>query len=211
MIRDNDPYCRGIVLLGLEAPEAELEAAFAAAAGEPLVKGFAVGRTIFDDAARNWLNAGSMPTRRQSPTWPARFRRLVECVAACRARFTSRLARGLPMSFTETEIRSAGRAIALGDEQVEGLLAVLRARPSAIGAAPAAPRAYERVRFDLVHLLWYTGALIVMGAMGLFSTLAFEQMGGAALTITALIYAALFTAGGHYLWHRGRCRRLAVS
>ena len=106
------------------------------------------------------------------------------------------------MSFTETEIRSAGRAIALGDEQVEGLLAVLRARPSAIGAAPAAPRAYERVRFDLVHLLWYTGALIVMGAMGLFSTLAFEQMGGRALTITALIYAALFTAGGHYLWHR---------
>ena len=55
VIRENDPYCRGIVLLGLEAPEPELEAAFAAAASEPLVKGFAVGRTIFNDAARSWL------------------------------------------------------------------------------------------------------------------------------------------------------------
>ena len=58
------------------------------------------------------------------------------------------------------------------------------------------------MRFDLVHLLWYAGALIIMGAMGLFSTLAFEQMGGPALTVTAMVYAALFTAGGHYLWHR---------
>ena len=54
-ITRNDPYCRGIVLLGLEAPEDELEAAFAAAAKEPQVKGFAVGRTIFNDAARRWL------------------------------------------------------------------------------------------------------------------------------------------------------------
>jgi hypothetical protein len=105
------------------------------------------------------------------------------------------------MSFTETDIRSAGRAIALGDEQVEGLLTVLRAHPPSIVAAPATPRVYERVRFDLVHLLWYAGALIIMGAMGLFSTLAFEQMGGPALTVTALVYAALFAAGGHYLWH----------
>jgi len=55
VITASDPYCRGIVLLGLEAPEAELEAAFAAAASEPQVKGFAVGRTIFNQAARRWL------------------------------------------------------------------------------------------------------------------------------------------------------------
>ena len=40
-----------------------------------------------------------------------------------------------------------------------------------------------------------------MTAMGLFSTLAFSQMGGQALTVTAVVYAAAFTAGGHYLWH----------
>jgi hypothetical protein len=54
--------------------------------------------------------------------------------------------------------------------------------------------------FDLAHVLWYAGALIVMGAMGLFSTLAFNQMGPGALIATALVYAAAFTAGGHYLW-----------
>ena len=54
-IADNDRYCRGVLLLGLDAPREELEAAFAAAAGVPVVKGFAVGRTIFADAAREWL------------------------------------------------------------------------------------------------------------------------------------------------------------
>ena len=40
-----------------------------------------------------------------------------------------------------------------------------------------------------------------MTAMGLFSTLAFSQMGGEALTFTAVVYAAAFAAAGHYLWH----------
>ena len=51
----NDPYTRGIVVLGLDAPEAELEESFRLAARFDLVKGFAVGRTIFGDAARRWL------------------------------------------------------------------------------------------------------------------------------------------------------------
>jgi 5-dehydro-2-deoxygluconokinase len=51
----NDPRTRGIVVLGLDAPEAELAASFALAATQPLVKGFAVGRTIFGNAARAWL------------------------------------------------------------------------------------------------------------------------------------------------------------
>lgn len=55
--------------------------------------------------------------------------------------------------------------------------------------------------FDLAHVLWYAGALIVIGAMGLFSTVAFSQMGAGALVATALVYAVLFTAAGHYLWH----------
>ena len=54
-ITHNDPRTRGIVVLGLDAPEAELAASFALAAKQPLVKGFAVGRTIFGDAARGWL------------------------------------------------------------------------------------------------------------------------------------------------------------
>ena len=77
VIRKNDPYCRGIVLLGLEAPEAELQAAFAAAVSETLVKGFAVGRTIFNDAARSWLK-GEMTDEAAIADMAGRFRNLVE-------------------------------------------------------------------------------------------------------------------------------------
>ena len=55
-ISENDPHVRGIVVLGLDAPLEELEASFAEAARFPLVKGFAVGRTIFFEAARGWLS-----------------------------------------------------------------------------------------------------------------------------------------------------------
>ena len=54
-IERNDPHTRGIVVLGLDAPEADLAESFALAARQPLVKGFAVGRTIFGDAARAWF------------------------------------------------------------------------------------------------------------------------------------------------------------
>ena len=43
------------MVLGLDAPEAELAASFETAAGFDLVKGFAVGRTIFGDVARAWM------------------------------------------------------------------------------------------------------------------------------------------------------------
>jgi 5-dehydro-2-deoxygluconokinase len=77
VITANDPYCRGIVLLGLEAPEEELEAAFAAAAGEPQVKGFAVGRTIFNQAARRWLK-GEISDEAAIGDMAGRFQRLVD-------------------------------------------------------------------------------------------------------------------------------------
>jgi 5-dehydro-2-deoxygluconokinase len=76
-ITRNDPYCRGIVLLGLEVPEAELEAAFAAAASEPKVKGFAVGRTIFNGAARRWLK-GDISDEAAIADMAERFQRLVD-------------------------------------------------------------------------------------------------------------------------------------
>lgn len=55
VITARDPYCRGVVLLGLDAPPEELMAAFRIAKKARTVKGFAVGRTIFGDAARAWL------------------------------------------------------------------------------------------------------------------------------------------------------------
>ena len=57
-IEENDRHTRGIVVLGLDAPEAELAASFEVAAGFDLVRGFAVGRTIFGDVARGWMTGG---------------------------------------------------------------------------------------------------------------------------------------------------------
>jgi 5-dehydro-2-deoxygluconokinase len=58
-IARNDAHTRGIVVLGLGWDEATLQAAFEAAAKHPLVKGFAVGRTIFAAAAEGYM-AGTM-------------------------------------------------------------------------------------------------------------------------------------------------------
>lgn len=55
MVTKYDPYCRGIVVLGLEAPTDQLAESFRTAAKFDLVKGFAVGRTIFAEVARRWF------------------------------------------------------------------------------------------------------------------------------------------------------------
>jgi len=98
------------------------------------------------------------------------------------------------MAFTESDLHAASTAGLIEASQLDRLIDFLRER------APARP-AVAPPRFDFAHLLWYAGALIVMTAMGLFSTLAFSQMGGEALTFTAIVYAAAFAAVGHYLWH----------
>jgi 5-dehydro-2-deoxygluconokinase len=61
-ITRNDPRTRGVVVLGLDADEASLSASLALAARHDLVKGFAIGRTIFGDAARGWLSGAMSDT-----------------------------------------------------------------------------------------------------------------------------------------------------
>ena len=76
VIEARDPYCRGVVLLGLEAPHDVLETAFAAAQSSRTVKGFAVGRTIFAEAARGWL-AGNLSNEDAVADMARRFGALV--------------------------------------------------------------------------------------------------------------------------------------
>jgi hypothetical protein len=102
------------------------------------------------------------------------------------------------MQFTEQDLRAAVTAGALDADRLSRLLDFLNTRRAELGVGAAAAPAPQ---FDLAHLLWYAGALIVITAMGLFSTLAFNKMGGPALTATAVVYAIAFTAAGHYLWH----------
>ncbi|RDJ21413.1 5-dehydro-2-deoxygluconokinase [Bosea caraganae] len=75
-IADNDPYCRGVVLLGLDAPAEELEQAFRQAQTAKSVKGFAVGRTIFGEPARAWL-AGKIDDEAATVMMAQRFAQLV--------------------------------------------------------------------------------------------------------------------------------------
>ncbi|MFL5117012.1 MAG: 5-dehydro-2-deoxygluconokinase [Microvirga sp.] len=77
VITDHDPYCRGVVVLGLEAPEEELTLAFAAAAQFPIVRGFAIGRTIFAESAESWL-AGRMTDDEAAASMAATFRRIAD-------------------------------------------------------------------------------------------------------------------------------------
>jgi 5-dehydro-2-deoxygluconokinase len=55
IIDQNDIYCQGIIVLGLNSTIEQIEEAFLAAAKQPWVKGFAIGRTLFAQAAQSWM------------------------------------------------------------------------------------------------------------------------------------------------------------
>jgi 5-dehydro-2-deoxygluconokinase len=54
-IAQADPLCRGVLLLGMSAPLPQIVAAFATAAPFGVVKGFAIGRSLFSAVARAWF------------------------------------------------------------------------------------------------------------------------------------------------------------
>jgi len=55
VVREHDPYCAGVLVLGQAAEEERLVESFAAAASEPRCNGFAIGRSIYGEGARRWL------------------------------------------------------------------------------------------------------------------------------------------------------------
>jgi len=98
------------------------------------------------------------------------------------------------MRYSEGDLQAATSAGVISTRDLERLLAFL-SQSAPDRTAPAA-------KFDAAHLLWYAGAMIVIGAMGLFSTVAFSQMGGRALTACAMAYAAVFAFAGDHFWRR---------
>jgi hypothetical protein len=58
----------------------------------------------------------------------------------------------------------------------------------------------DRPRFDLPHVAWYAGALIVIFAMGWFMTEAWQRYQGEGLLLLSLAYAVAFAAAGRWLW-----------
>src|SRR6266705_261294 len=55
LVQERDPYCRGVVLLGLHAPVDDLAESFNASRDSASCRGFMVGRTIFHEPSRRWL------------------------------------------------------------------------------------------------------------------------------------------------------------
>ena len=55
LIHQKDPHCRGILLLGLSAPINDIIESLKIANKISIIKGFAIGRTIFYDIAKNWF------------------------------------------------------------------------------------------------------------------------------------------------------------
>ena len=74
-IEKHDPNTRGIVVLGLGESEARLVESFRVAAQYPLVKGFAVGRTIFADSAKAWMQ-GTLTDEQAISTMADNYQRL---------------------------------------------------------------------------------------------------------------------------------------
>lgn len=106
------------------------------------------------------------------------------------------------MTLSRDDLDRAAQAGIIAQSQVDPLWRFLSVSPTPVEPAARADAA-KTVRFGMVHVLWYGGAIIVIGAMSMFTTIAFETMGGLALTVTALVYAAAFIAAGNVLWKRG--------
>jgi 5-dehydro-2-deoxygluconokinase len=76
VIQRQDPHCRGVLLLGMEASEEQLWQGFQASAGRSLCRGFAVGRTLFADAASAWF-AGDLDDSGVIAEVATRYQRLI--------------------------------------------------------------------------------------------------------------------------------------
>ena len=83
LIQARDPWCNGVLLLGLDAPEEQLQLSFSQAAQSPVCRGFAVGRSIFSAAANGWLR-GVTSDEAAVEDMARRYRRLIEAWRAQR-------------------------------------------------------------------------------------------------------------------------------
>lgn len=78
VIADNDPLCRGVLLLGRNAPLDRLLNSLRLAARQPVCKGFTVGRTIFGEAAKDWMG-GRISDDQAVSTMRTTYRDLIAC------------------------------------------------------------------------------------------------------------------------------------
>ncbi len=77
VIAANDPHCHGALLLGLDRSEEQVAQSFEVAARHPVCRGFAIGRTIFGQPARDWF-AGAIDDATAIARVSAAYARMIE-------------------------------------------------------------------------------------------------------------------------------------
>ncbi|HEY9787016.1 MAG TPA: hypothetical protein V6D17_16610 [Candidatus Obscuribacterales bacterium] len=60
----------------------------------------------------------------------------------------------------------------------------------------------NRPQFDLAHLFWYAGAVVVLIAMGWFVTQVADLFGWGGVLVTTLLYGGVFLFAGARLWFK---------
>jgi len=98
----------------------------------------------------------------------------------------------MTLKIDSSDLSRAVQAGVLQPGQDQALLEFLRRAPS------------ERPSFQLSHIAYYFGALLIMGAMGWLMTEAWMSIGDAALLVISSAYLLLLLLGGRSLWQRGQ-------
>jgi hypothetical protein len=98
------------------------------------------------------------------------------------------------------DLEPAVHAGILGREQADRLAAFLAGQKGAREQEGA--QEHDKPRFSFVHVLYYLGGMIAIGAMSLFMTLAWSRLSGWGGFATALCYFGLFLALTHWFLER---------
>jgi hypothetical protein len=115
---------------------------------------------------------------------------------------------GHPMNFSREDFDWAVSEGLITAGQAEALWKALESRSSAeaSGSPPPAEAAEStpsvRPKFTLINVTYFFGALLIIGAMSVWMTAAWEAFGGGGIFLISLAYMAGLTAAGWYLWHK---------
>jgi 5-dehydro-2-deoxygluconokinase len=82
IIKEEDPSCRGVLVLGSTAARAELVSLFDVLATVSCIRGFAIGRAIFSDPAARWLT-GEISDTALVDTVTSNYRRTIAAWTNC--------------------------------------------------------------------------------------------------------------------------------
>src|SRR6266568_2417926 len=99
-------------------------------------------------------------------------------------------------SIRRSELDGAVNAGILSAAQADRLVAFLAGKAAAVAPGGAEPR------FSFVHVLYYLGGMIAIGAMSLFMTLGWNALGGWGGFVTAVLYAMLALSLTHWFLER---------